>query len=234
MECADLMTSRMVSPKHPLSSVDRALPVGTRLEEYEIEGVLAQSSVALVYRALDHERKQQVAIKEYMPVGLALRGSESRVELHEVAHAQSFELGKLAFLNEAQMLAGRKHGSLLHTLRILQLNGTVYRVMRYCPGPMLREHRRAMTAAPDEMLLRKWLDHLLGALAELHQLGWVHAAVSPGNILMLSHDQPVLLDSDAVRSVLISDHTRSMIAALEPSFAPKEQRQPATDRPQGP
>ncbi|HYN59276.1 MAG TPA: hypothetical protein VET87_06965 [Rubrivivax sp.] len=228
------MTSRMVSPKHPLSSVDRALPVGTRLEEYEIEGVLAQSSVALVYRALDHERKQQVAIKEYMPVGLALRGSESRVELHESAHAQSFELGRLAFLNEAQMLAGRKHGSLLHTLRILQLNGTVYRVMRYCPGPMLSEHRRAMTAAPDEKLLRKWLDHLLGALAELHQLGLVHAAVSPGNILMLSGDQPVLLDSDAVRSVLISDHTRNMIAALAPCFAPIEQRQPAADRPLGP
>jgi serine/threonine protein kinase len=234
MEQPDLMTFRMASPEHPLSSVDRALPVGTRLEEYEIEGVLAQSSVALVYRALDLERKQQVAIKEYMPVGLAQRGAESRVELRESAHAQSFELGRLAFLNEAQMLAGCEHASLLRTLRILQHHGSIYRVMRYCPGPMLSEHRRAMTAMPDEALLRRWFDSLLGALAELHQLGWVHAAVSPGNILMLSADQPVLLDSDAVRSVLISDRTRGMIAALEPCFAPIEQRQPNAAKPLGP
>jgi hypothetical protein len=91
-----------------------------------------------------------------------------------------------------------------------------------------------MAGTPSEVALRAWLDGLLGALAELHSVGWVHAAVSPGNILMLPGDRPMLLDSDAVHAALISDRTRSMMSELEPCFAPIEQRERASGSPVGP
>lgn len=234
MEHRELMTSRFALPANLGSLPERALPAGTRLDDYEIESVLAQSSVAVVYRAYDRVLKLHVAIKEYLPSGLVLRSAETQVVLRESAYARIFELGRQAFINEARILAQCEHASLLRILRILQHHGTVYRVMRCCPGPTLREYCGTMAGTPGEIALRAWLDSLLGALAELHNLGWVHAAVSPGNILMLPGDRPVLLDSDAVRAALISDRTRSMMVALEPCFAPIEQREPALGRPIGP
>ena len=213
---------------------ERALPEGSRLDDFEIEQVLAQGSFALVYRAYDRALNLHVAIKEYMPDSLALRGAEGQVVLRAALHAQRFELGRQAFIGEAQTLARCQHPSLLGVSRILQRHGTVYRVMRQCPGPTLLAHRQSLAAVPDENVLRAWLDGLLGALAALHDLGGVHGAVSPGNILVLPDGRPMLLDFDAVRTALISDHTQSMMAALVPGFTPSEQRDPSAGPGLGP
>jgi serine/threonine protein kinase len=228
------MTSRIFMPANPVSASERTLPVGTRLEEYEIESALAQSSTAVVYLAYDRVLKLRVAIKEYMPSALARRSADTQVVLRERAQAQSFEYGRQAFIDEARVLARCEHGALLRTLRILKHHGTVYRVMRYCPGQTLREHRRRMPGPPDEAALLACLDSLLGALAALHAAGWVHAAISPDSILMLAGGKPMLLASDAVRAALISDQTRSMMASIEPCFAPLEQCEPTPDNPVGP
>ena len=149
------MTSRIFMPANPVSASERTLPVGTRLEEYQRSSpALAQSSTAVVYLAYDRALKLRVAIKEYMPSALALRSADTQVVLRERAQAQSFEYGRQAFIDEARVLARCEHGALLRTLRILEgVHGTVYRVMRYCPGPTLREHRRRMPGPPDEAAL---------------------------------------------------------------------------------
>ena len=51
---------------------------------------------------------------------------------------------------------------------------------------------------------------------------------------MLAGGKPMLLASDAVRAALISDQTRSMMASIEPCFAPLEQCEPTPDNPVGP
>jgi len=175
-----------------------------------------------------------VAIKEYLPAALALRSTDMQVMPRSPGDAERFELGRQAFIGEAQTLARCDHPALLRIMRVLQRHGTVYRVMRYCPGPTLLAHRRDTAEAPDMALLRLWLDHLLAALQTLHDEGCVHGAVAPGNILLGPGNRPVLLDFDAVRTVLISDRTQNMTAALEPCFAPIEQRQPAAHLPLGP
>ena len=219
------MTSRTALPDNPFRSPERALPAQTRLDEYEIERVLAQSSFGVVYRAYDHGLRLHVAIKEYLPDALALRSAETQVVLRARSHAERFDQGLQAFIGEAQTLARCDHPSLLRILRVLQRHGTAYRVMRYTPGPTLLEHRRQLAAPPDVAAMRSWLDALLGALDALHEEGCVHGAVAPGNILLLHGGKPLLLDFDAVRTALISDRTQSMMAALEPCFEPPEQRE---------
>ena len=219
------MTSRTALPANPFRSPDRALPAQTRLDEYEIERVLAQSSFGVVYRAYDHALRLHVAIKEYLPDALALRSAETQVVLRARSHAERFDQGLHAFIGEAQTLARCDHASLLRIVRVLQRHGTAYRVMRYSPGPTLLEHRRQLAAPPDVAAMRGWLDALLGALDALHEEGCVHGAVAPGNILLLHGGKPLLLDFDAVRGALISDRTQTMMAALEPCFEPPEQRE---------
>lgn len=54
--------------------MSNALPRGTRLEEFEILDVIGEGGFGIVYGAHDHSRLQrEVAIKEYMPAGLARR-----------------------------------------------------------------------------------------------------------------------------------------------------------------
>ena len=229
-----MLAPGIAPPVRAVSAAERALPAGTRLDEYEIEGMLSQSNVAVVYRAYDRVLKMHVTIKEYLPDAIALRDVDTDVVLRDYAHAQSFERGRQAFVNEARMLAQCEHPSLQRIQRILQQHGTVYRVMRCCLGPTLEYRRRTMTETPSAASIRALLGNLLGALAELHHHGWIHAAISPGNVLMLTGDRPILLDSGAVHAALISDRTRSMMAELEPCFAPFEQRQPSADNPLGP
>jgi serine/threonine protein kinase len=71
------MTSRTALPANPFRSSERALPAQTRIDEYEIERVLAQSSFGVVYRAYDQALRLHVAIKEYLPDALALRRAET-------------------------------------------------------------------------------------------------------------------------------------------------------------
>ena len=204
---------------------DRALPPGTRIDDYEIEQTLVEGGVAIVYRAFDHALGMQVAVEEYMPEAMALRSTDGRVVLRTRIQGHAFEQGRQAFIGEAQTLARCDHASLLRIVRVLQRHGTAYRVMRYTPGPTLLEHRRQLAAPPDVAAMRGWLDALLGALDALHEEGCVHGAVAPGNILLLHGGKPLLLDFDAVRGALISDRTQSMMAALEPCFEPPEQRE---------
>lgn len=214
------MTSRIASPEPPDSTPERALPAGTRLEEYEIEGVIAHGSTALVYRAYDRVLKLHVALKEYLPDTLALRGEDTQLVLREPEHGPCFERGRQAFVHEARVLAHCLHPALPRVLRILHHHGSACCVMHCVAGPTLLEHRQALAGPPDAATLRAWLDSLLGALAELHGQGFVHGAVSPAKILMVPGHGPVLMSSHAVRAALLSGSTRSMMASLEPGFMP--------------
>lgn len=229
------MTPRTESSPPPRpAAAERALPVGTRLDDCEIEQVLAQSSLAVVYRAYDHALRLQVAIKEYMPEALAQRSGPTQVVLRTRLAAQRFERGLQAFVGEAQTLARFEHPSLLRVDRILQRNGTAYRVMRHSPGPTLLEHRRTLARPPSAATLRAWFDALLGALEVLHNEGWMHASVTPANILLLQNGRPLLMDFGATRAAVIDNGTQDMLAALEPSFEPVEQREATAGLTQGP
>ena len=216
-----------------LSPVD-GLPAGLRLQSVEVECVLARSSGAVVYRGLDLVRTSPVVIKEFLPTGLARRGAEHGIMLCEGADASVFERARQAFVAEGHLLQRCRHPSLMRVLQVLEQNGTAYRVMPHCPGPSLLEHRRNMAEPPTEKLLRTWLEDLLGALAELHAAGRVHGAVAPRNILVLPGDRLLLLDSNAVSTLLVSDQTRTMIAALPPCVAPREQTEPGLNGLVGP
>lgn len=228
------MSPTLTPPPTPFPAPERALPAQTRLDDYEIERVLARSNFALIYRAYDHALKLHVAIKEYLPDALALRSTDTQLVLRSRSLAERFERGLEAFVAEAQTLARCEHPSLLRIVRILRAHGTVYRVMRYAPGPTLLEQRQASDSPPRADALHAWLDGALGALAELHEEGCVHGAIEPDNVLLLADGRLLLLDFDAVRGALISDTTQDMMAALQPCFKPTELRLPGGDQLPGP
>lgn len=212
-----------------------ALPAGTRLEEFVVQSVIAAGSFGVVYLADDEAFERRVAIKEYLPDTLAVRSDDgTQVLLRAASHAEAFERGRRAFLDEAQWLARLSHPSLLHVLRAWEANGTVYRAMPYYSGNSLLSLRRKMEAPPDEASLRALLDGLLDALQILHDAGVMHGDVTPNHILLLPDDRPLLMDSSAERRAIVGDEARALMSLLTPAFAPMEQTVPELDKPQGP
>ena len=210
----------------------QALPRGARLDaDLEIEGVLATSSFGIVYRALDRSLQRPLAIKEYLPVALAMRDPVRQVVLRPGAQAELFDRGRAAFLEESRQLARCDHPSLLRVLRVWERGGTAYRAMPFYDGRSLLELREAMADPPDESALRALLDGLLGALEALHREGLVHGADAPDNILLLADDRPVLLDFGAVARAVAGEQAQGLMALLQPSFVPMERVGATPDAP---
>ena len=183
---------------------------------YDLQRVIAESSVAVVYAATDLALRTPVAVKEYLPLRLARRHSASLV-VAMPAQAAPYERGLQVFLEEARTLARCDHPSLLRVTRLIEENGTAYRVMPRLAGERLADVRRRRGVPPAEPMLRAWLEALLGALETYHAVGGAHGRVTPDNILLLPDDRPLLLGPGAVGQALDVDRRESALHAARDS-----------------
>ena len=216
------MTDESTPPTPAARPNHEALPHGTRFGEFEIIRVLGVGGFGVVYLANDYSLERQVALKEYMPASLAVRGQGSLITLRSEAMAETYAVGLRSFINEARLLAKFDHPSLVKVYRFWEDNGTAYMVMPYLQGITLRDTRRAMPNPPDEAWIRRVLDPMLDALEQLHNDGVYHRDVAPDNILLPPAGAPILLDFGAARRV-IGDMTHALTVVLKPGFAPIEQ-----------
>src|SRR5436190_240618 len=76
-----------------------ALPKGTKLGEFEIEGLVGEGGFGIVYLAYDHSLDRKIALKEYMPSELAQRTGMA-VSVRSARHAETFAAGMKSFINE--------------------------------------------------------------------------------------------------------------------------------------
>ena len=200
---------------------DNALPVGTVLGEFEITGLIGEGGFGIVYLAYDHSLQRKVALKEYMPSGLASRKSGVTVAKSQ-QHLETFQAGLRSFINEARLLAQFDHPSLVKVHRFWEANGTAYMVMPFYDAITLRDTLHERGVPPDEIWLKQLLKHLLDALEVIHQENCFHRDIAPDNILILKDGRPLLLDFGAARRV-ISDMTQNLTVILKPGYAPIEQ-----------
>ncbi|HVR49741.1 MAG TPA: protein kinase, partial [Pseudorhodoferax sp.] len=144
------------------------LPPGTRLAEFEVQEVLGAGGFGVVYRAYDHSLHRTVAIKEYMPRGLAGRAGQAVVQ-GGTADAAVFDAGLRAFMAEARTLARFDHPSLVKVFRVWEGNRTAYMAMPFYEGLTLKAACAQMRQPPPEAWLRRLLWPLLQALELLHR-----------------------------------------------------------------
>ncbi len=198
------------------------LPLGTRIAEFEVKGVVGEGGFGTVYLAFDHSLLRTVALKEYLPTALAQRSGTSQVVVRSERNRETFEAGMKSFINEARLLAQFDHPALVKVYRFWEANNTAYLVMPYYEGVNFRQLIRDEPERIDEHYLRDMLAPLLDALEYLHQAQIFHRDIAPDNIMILQNGQPVLLDFGAARRV-ISDMTQALTVILKPGFAPIEQ-----------
>ncbi len=222
----------MTTPISSTSTASSALPVGARLGEFEITGVVGEGGFGIVYSAHDSSLDRIVAIKEYLPSAFSCRTIEGLVGIKSEEHRKTFAAGLSSFINEAKMLAKFSHPGLVEVFRFWEGNGTAYMAMRYYRGVTLRQLLRTTPQIVTEQWLCETLDPILLALRELHLEKCYHRDIAPDNILVLPNGRSVLMDFGAARRI-IGGMTQALTVVLKPGYAPIEQYYDDGSMPQG-
>ena len=212
----------------PIDHVN-ALPPGTRFEEYRLDVVLGAGGFGITYRAYDAHLDKFVAIKEYLPGEFATRTEASTVVPHSNTDAQDYHWGLTRFLDEARTLARFDHPHLNKVHRFFESNGTAYMVLEYIQGETLAD-RLSREPCLEEEPLQRLLDEVLSGLAVVHEAGYVHRDIKPGNLMLREEDgSAVVLDFGAARQA-VGQRSKPITSILTPGYAPVEQYDGKVDR----
>ena len=195
------------------------MPVGTRLGNFEVTGIVHRDSSGIVYAGEDRSVLGKVAIKEFLPAVLADRMASGRVGVRSLRYQQPFRDGKQRFLSDARMLAALDEPALIRVLRCWKQHGTAYMAMPLYEGQTLTEVLRD-SPKPSEAWLKAVLGPLLDALATLHKFDCYPCNVTPDNIVVLQDGTPLLFAFGAGRR---AKATADSTPDFDTAFAPIEQ-----------
>ena len=162
-----------------------------------------------------------MAIKEFLPSGLAMRNANDRVTVATAEDEADFRWGLERFLDEARSLARFDHPNIVSVKRFLEAHGTGYIVMEFVDGEPLSEMLKRKPTLTEAEICEHVLP-LTGGLAKVHSDGLLHRDIKPGNIVVRANGVPVLIDFGSARRA-VSAKSRSLTAVITPGYAPLEQ-----------
>ena len=203
------------------NSKNQTLPIGYILQDYIITQVLSTGGFSFVYLAQDMNKKT-VAIKEYMPTGLALREDGATVLLGTDDDAATFKHGLKCFFEEGLALARIDHKNIVRVTNFFRENNTVYMVMQYEHGKSLQDYILSQPEPVSEKFVRRVFGELLNGLREVHAQKLLHLDIKPANIYIRQDGSPVLLDFGSARQTLTQVQSK-LAPSYTPGFAPPEQ-----------
>jgi serine/threonine protein kinase/tetratricopeptide (TPR) repeat protein len=143
---------------------------------YELHEPIGSGGMGVVYRGVDMQTGEAVAVKLLKPEAIAADpATEER------------------FNREAEALRQLNHPNIVKAYNSARENGSHYLVMEYVQGGSLRDLLAGEGRLPVEKTLRIALD-LADALTRAHRLDIVHRDLKPANILMAEDGTPRLTD----------------------------------------
>jgi len=181
-----------------MPNIPHSLPAGTRLDNYIIRRTLGGGGFSVVYLADELDTGRATAIKEYMPGKLAVRAEDLTVHARDGDAQDRFQRGRNLFFQEASTLAALRHPNIVEVRTFFNANGTVYMAMAYEEGKNLQHYISRRKGRLSERFLLTVFPPLLDALRLIHEQGYLHLDIKPGNIHVRPGGSPLLLDFGAV------------------------------------
>jgi serine/threonine protein kinase len=153
----------------------RLIAAGTRItDRYEIDGVLGEGGMGVVYRAADLQRRRTVAIKA---LHASLMGDPDV---------------RRRFRREAQLMLGWNHRYVARVHDFIEHEDLLAFVMDYVDGPTLEEHAQRWNGKLPYDDIRQIFTRVLEAMEEAHSVGIIHRDLKPHNILLHLEDSGVV------------------------------------------
>ncbi|HEU5056707.1 MAG TPA: protein kinase, partial [Kofleriaceae bacterium] len=176
-------------------------------DRFEVTARLGEGAMGVVYRALDRERNETIAIK-------TLRNLDGE--------------GLLRFKNEFRSVQSLQHPNLVSLGELIEKNGRWFFTMELVDGVDFfryvaphRERGDRVGRPCDHERLRAALRQLAGGLVALHRAGFVHRDIKPSNIIVSRSGRLVLLDFGFVTAAneRSSDRVVGTVAYMSPEQA---------------
>ena len=202
------------------------LPIGSVLEgRYMIGRVLGKGGFGITYLAYDMKLGYRVAIKEYYPLGAAVRNTENlTVSAHSSETQESFRIGAEKFYSEARLVAElSENPNIVSVSDVFYENETVYFIMGYLQGMTLKSYIEKYGTISEEQAVYI-AGEISNALISAHDINVLHRDISPDNIMVCRDGTVKLLDFGAARQVF-TERSSSFSVILKQGYAPPEQYQ---------
>lgn len=208
------------------NAVPDALSAGTALaDRYVIGRVIGSGGFGITYLAYDTIREEKVAVKEYYPKGVAVRGLDGiTIEPITALYTPDFQSGRERFGNEAEILS--RLGNSTDVIKVydsFEQNGTVYYAMEYINGITVREYTQRYGKISEGQALYMAVK-IASAFGHIHRKNIIHRDLSPNNIMIDTDGSVKIVDFGNARPFSY-DGDNSMTVALKPGYAPLEQYQ---------
>lgn len=197
------------------------LQPGYEIQEYRIDKVLGVGGFGITYKAHDMQLDEPVALKEYMPMGLASRLDGITVAVKNEASSSSFQFAMDSFFEEAKTLAKIRNYNVVRVRRLFKANNTAYMVMDFEEGQELKELLCKNLSPLDENELKGVVIPLLDGLEAIHQKNILHRDIKPSNIFIRNDGSPLLIDFGAAHS--IDDDCNNIPTFVTFGYSPVEQ-----------
>jgi formylglycine-generating enzyme required for sulfatase activity len=191
-----------------------SLKAGDRLSgRFEIQQQIGAGGMGVVYRALDTNRDEAIALKVMQPGLLSNDGAKQR------------------FMSEAKIAIGLSHPHIVKTFDVQKDGAYLYLTMELLQGQSLRE---AMTQRKQAG--REWtLDEVIGiatslsdALSYAHKLT-IHRDLKPENVWLAKDGQTKLMDFGIAKLLSGSQLTQTSTVMGTAYYMAPEQLQGARD-----
>ena len=190
---------------------------------YRIERVLGQGGFGITYLAEQTGLARKVAIKEFFMKELCNReGDTSHVTVPSMGSREMVDRFREKFIKEARAIARLSHKHIVRIIDVFEENNTAYYVMEYVGGGSLGEKSKGC-ALPEEVAVR-YIRQVASALDYVHSQRMMHLDVKPGNVLLNSDDEAVLIDFGLSKQYDMSgEQTSSTPVGISHGYAPLEQ-----------
>ena len=161
---------------------------------FEIQDLLGRGGMGEVYRAIDIQSGETVAVKALNPE--VLERDPSLLE---------------RFVREGEALRQLNHPNIVRMVTAVEENGRYFLVMEYVGGGSLQDLLSANGQLPHKRVIQIALD-LADALTRAHRLGIIHRDLKPANVLLAEDGTPRLADFGIAHIANVSSLTQTGIA----------------------
>jgi serine/threonine protein kinase len=199
----------------------KTLPAGYELQCYTIKSVLGHGGFGVTYLANDNNLDREIAIKEFMPRDIAGRENDYTIRPLNDAMGEQLAWGMERFIREARTLSKFNHNNIVRVHTVFEENNTAYMVMSYEHGISFHE-KLLKDGQPSEDELKDMMSGLLDGMEVLHEAGFIHRDIKPGNIFIRKDGTAILLDFGSARQA-IGEETMTLTKVVTPGYAPFEQ-----------
>ena len=218
-----------------MKTYDKALLPGTVLRgkknSYRIDRVLGQGTFGITYLAYTTvtvegdlgklQGEMQVAIKEFFMSDINGREGSS---VTTGGSGELFDRYRHKFAREASNLAKLKHRGIVKVIETFEANGTSYYAMEYCGGGSLDALIAKRGGLPEGEALR-YFGQIAEALSYMHSQRMLHLDLKPGNVMLRTDGEAVLIDFGLSKQFNDKGEPESSttIGGGTPGYAPIEQ-----------